>query len=114
MIEEHNIGMSVDPTTRQRAVGTAVGDLALCPTWTTGSTPEHVVQFYESDSFLLDALSGFIGRGLKEGETCIVVATKEHRDAVEERFQQYGQVVDAVKSSGQYIALDAADCLSQL
>ena len=52
------------------------------------SESEHFVQFYENDAFLLDSLSGFIDTGLAEGGACIVLATKAHRESLEERLQK--------------------------
>ena len=45
---------------------------------------EHFVQFYETDTFLLDSLSGFIGVGLSAGDACIVIATPENRAGLED------------------------------
>ena len=44
----------------------------------------HLVQFYETDMGLLESLRGFIGEGLVTGESCLVVATNEHRRALDE------------------------------
>ncbi len=40
---------------------------------------EHVVEFYETDRFLADTVSDFVGPGLHAGGAAIVVATAEHR-----------------------------------
>jgi len=45
------------------------GEIAPC---------EHIAQFYEHEGVLLDALGGFIGGGLKAGESVIVIATAQH------------------------------------
>ncbi len=88
-------------------------ELAPLPLSTGVCEPEHFVQFYESDSFLLDSLTGFIGAGLCENDACIVVATKPHRDALDERLQACGIDVDAAKATGQFISLDAAETLAK-
>src|SRR5205085_8361946 len=41
--------------------------------WSEMSTSQHFVQFYETDDFLLNSLSEFIGMGLAEGDACIVI-----------------------------------------
>jgi signal transduction histidine kinase len=97
----------------------AAGDptaLSLAPRtdWTDMSGPEHFVQFYETDLFLLDSLSSFMAIGLGEGDACIVVATKSHRDSLHERLKTYGLDLDAAVACGQYVALDAAETLSKL
>src|SRR5258706_3370451 len=75
---------------------------------------EHFVQFYETDVFLLDSLSGFIGTGLAEGDACIVLATKAHRESLEERLKSKGLDLVAAQTQGDYISLDAAEVLSKL
>ena len=44
---------------------------------------DHFVQFYESDDFLVESISTFIGGGLGAGEAGIVIGTAEHRHALE-------------------------------
>jgi hypothetical protein len=52
--------------------------------WTAMSDTDHFVQFYETDGFLLNSLSGFIGAAINSGDGAIVLATKEHRDGLDE------------------------------
>lgn len=84
---------------------------ALVPTlaWSQMSETDHFVQFYETDDFLLDSLSGYIGKGFAAGDACIVVATQAHRDGLEKRLQAQG--FDAQQDG--YIPLDALATLSQ-
>jgi len=49
---------------------------------------KHLVQFYESDAFLIEAISNFISVGLRNGDACIVIATKPHRESLEEQLNQ--------------------------
>ncbi|HYE65867.1 MAG TPA: ATP-binding protein [Pyrinomonadaceae bacterium] len=89
-------------------------DLTPRSNWSEMSESEHFVQFYETDVFLLDSLSGFIGTGLGASDACIVVATKAHREGLEERLQAYGLDLTAACASGQYVSLDASETLSKL
>ena len=73
---------------------------------------EHFVQFYETDEFLLDSVSGFIGAGLGAGAACIVLATKAHRESLEERLKANGLDLAAVYTRGTYLSLDAGETLS--
>jgi signal transduction histidine kinase/ActR/RegA family two-component response regulator len=75
--------------------------------------PEHFVQFYESDEFLLNSLSGYVHQALNTGEAAIVVATEAHRLGLEARLLEAGLDVAAAVASGQYIALDAAATLEK-
>jgi signal transduction histidine kinase/ActR/RegA family two-component response regulator len=91
----------------------AIAQLAPVVDWRAMSEPEHFVQFYETDEFLLDSLGGFIGAGLAAEEACIVVATAAHREALDERLQASGVDVAAARARGQYVALDASETLSK-
>ncbi|MFN2514692.1 MAG: ATP-binding protein [Pyrinomonadaceae bacterium] len=81
--------------------------------WSEMSDTEHFVQFYEADGFLLNSLSGFIGTAINSGDAALVVATKAHRDGLDELLQANGLDVTGAKTCGQYVALDAADTLSK-
>jgi PAS domain S-box-containing protein len=75
--------------------------------------PEHFVQFYETDAFLEDSLSSFIEKGLNAGDSCIVVATREHRESLEERLKAKGLDLAAACLRDEYLSLDAHETLSQ-
>ncbi len=94
--------------------GLDVGHLTPRADWGEMGAAEHFVQFYETDGYLLNSLGGFVGSGLSTGEAAIVVATKAHREQLEELLQAYGLDVEAARASGQYVALDAAELLAQL
>src|SRR5713101_4462762 len=72
----------------------------------------HLVQFYEADSFLLEALSGLVGDGLVAGDSSVVVATRAHREGLEEGLRARGVDLDALRDQGRYVALDAAETLA--
>lgn len=76
------------------------------------SPSEHFVQIYEKDSVLLDALEGFVGGGLRDGESAIVIATPAHRADLDHRLRAQGFNVDAAISLDRYIVLDAEETLA--
>lgn len=80
------------------------GEIAPC---------EHIAQFYEHDGVLLDTLAGFIGGGLKAGESTIVIATAEHLRALEERLVYSGVDVATAQSQDRYIAMLAEEALAR-
>lgn len=80
------------------------GEIAPC---------DHVLQIYENDGVFLDALSGFIGGGIKAGECVIIIATQAHLKALENRLISYGISVDTLIDDDRYIPLDAEVVLSQ-
>ena len=80
----------------------------------TARESAHLVQFYEADSFLLEALSRLIGDCLASGDSGIVIATKAHRDGLEEALRARGLDIGTLRSQGRYVALDAAETLASL
>jgi signal transduction histidine kinase/CheY-like chemotaxis protein len=86
---------------------------APCTNWAEMGDTEHFVQFYEADAFLLNSLSGFIGRAIDANDGALVVATKTHRNGLDELLQANGRDVNNAKRRGQYISLDAAETLAQ-
>ena len=74
---------------------------------------QHRVQFYETDSFLADAVTRFLADGLRAGDPAIVVATPAHREAFAQRLGASGLDVAALLDRQQLVILDATDTLSQ-
>src|SRR5258707_1323067 len=74
---------------------------------------EHFVQFYESDSFLLNSLTDFVRTGLRAGNAVVVVGTKARRHGLSESLRKSGLDLSGPRASGQYVPLDAAKTLSQ-
>jgi signal transduction histidine kinase/CheY-like chemotaxis protein len=94
------------------------GNIAACEfapltDWSGMGEHDHFVQFYETDSSLLNSLSDYIGTGLREGDGCIVVTREAHRERLDERLKDYGLDVAAARACGQYVSLDAGEALSQ-
>jgi signal transduction histidine kinase len=74
---------------------------------------DHFVQFYETDSFLLNSLTGFFGTGLDIGDACIVVADHEHRERLENSLRASGRDVERARDAEQYLAVDDEELLSR-
>ena len=72
----------------------------------------HLVQFYENDPFLIDGVTRFIGAGLRAGHGGVVIATKPHRDALEQRLSEHHIDVADLRAAGRYQPFDAAETLS--
>ena len=81
--------------------------------WSNMSEDDHFVQFYESDGFLLNSLTGFIGTAIHKGVPAVVVATKAHRDGLEELLRANGVDVTTALSSGKFVSIDAEETLSK-
>src|SRR6185437_15624135 len=74
---------------------------------------DHVVQFYESDEFLADCVSEFLAAGAERGESSIIIATAEHRTAVEQRLSARGFDLAKLKNEHRYFSLDAKETMSR-
>ena len=79
--------------------------------WTRAGDREHFVQFYEDDAVIVEAVGGYVERGLTGGAAGIVIATPSHREQLERLWEARGVDVAAVRASGQYVPLDAAATL---
>ncbi len=74
---------------------------------------EHFVQFYETDEFLVESVSGFIGAAIQGEEGGIIVATEAHREAILQRFKEGGVDVCRAEARGRFVCLDAAGTLAK-
>lgn len=72
---------------------------------------DHFVEFYGDDPSLVSSLRTFVAQGINEGEPAIIVATPEHREALDEAL---GRSIDlqAAREDGLYVTLDAQETLS--
>ncbi|MEP6757045.1 MAG: PAS domain S-box protein, partial [Chthonomonadales bacterium] len=80
--------------------------------WTELNPSDHFVKFYDDDKSLVDSVSDYLGKGLKAGDCCIVIATPEHRNGFENELRNSGIDLTFERDKGQYISLDAEYALS--
>lgn len=73
----------------------------------------HAVNFYDHDGDLVADVARFVAEGLTRGERVVVVATAEHRDALDEVLLQHGADAVRARISGRYLTLDAAEMLAK-
>jgi hypothetical protein len=74
---------------------------------------DHVVQFYESDAFLVGTVADFVVSSLRGWEAVIVVGTPQHREAFAQAIRAEGVDLDAAQRDGRYRAMDARSLLSR-
>jgi hypothetical protein len=67
----------------------------------------HLVQFYETDTFLTDAVTEFLAEGLRAEEPGVVIATQPHRELFIERLGAKGIDVGREVAAGRLMLLDA-------
>jgi hypothetical protein len=72
----------------------------------------HSVEVYQDDQVFINSLINYFKEGLEKNETCIVIATKEHRQALYNGLKSAGINMDLAEMTGQFLALDAANTLS--
>lgn len=75
------------------------------------STHDHLVQFYETESFLVDTVCSVLMPALGAGDAAIVVATGTHRRLFESALRTAGIDVDAAMDDGRYLPFDAESVL---
>lgn|SRR5579863_9306964 len=80
------------------------GEIAPC---------EHIAQFYEHDGVLIDTLSRFVAGGIKADESVIVIATRQHIEALDARLNSTGVNVAMTRLTDQYITLVADEVLEK-
>ena len=88
--------------------------MPLCSVYPMDTTLDsrHQVQFYSSDSVLLETFAAFIANALESRNAVIVLATKPHREDLAQKLRASGLDIDDAIEQGLYIALDAREMLS--
>lgn len=82
--------------------------------WTHVPRSEHLVEFYDDESFLVQSVAAFIAAGLEQGEAGLIIATAAHGQAICERLGLLGLDIHALQASQKLQLLDAADTLAKL
>ena len=72
----------------------------------------HAVQFYGSDSILMQTVAGFLAGGLIAGQPALVIATPAHTAAILEELAHRLIDVEAAKRLGDLVLLDANEVLA--
>src|SRR4051812_47598744 len=76
------------------------------------TTDGHLVQYYEKEGFLFDRVTDFMSDGLRGSDAAVLIATRPHRDGVEQRLRRKGVDLERLKSGGRYHPLDAQQTLA--
>jgi PAS domain-containing protein len=75
---------------------------------------DHVVQFYEQDSYLVAAIGRYVHPALKARGCAIVIATPAHLEALTEEMLARGLDPVTAAREGRYMALEASELLGRL
>src|SRR5205823_1493683 len=76
--------------------------------------PEHIVQFYEIDAYLMCSVARYVGAAIAAGDAAIVIATQTHREALDRCLSADDLDLEALQERGQLVTLDAAATLARL
>jgi excisionase family DNA binding protein len=107
--------LDLEAILQDRRITGADGDTLAAPRceWSRGIEHEHLVQFYETEEYLVRSVSTFFAAALRSGEACVLIATASHRAAIDEALASGGSCdLLAARARGQYVALDAAETLA--
>ena len=74
---------------------------------------EHLVQWYDDDGFLVQAVGAFVAAGLRRAQAAITIGTKTHLAALHRWLEADGFAVDDLQREGRFISLDAAETLAR-
>lgn len=72
---------------------------------------DHLVEFYETESLLVESVRNFFRPALLAGDPVILVATPAHRAAFIKTLEDYGVDVQESRQSGRFVDRDAAEVL---
>src|SRR5437868_14701160 len=78
----------------------------------TAATSEHTVQFYEDESFLRETVARYLGAGLIDDESVVVIATESHRREFRDALVAKGIDVERACATGRLTFLDARATLA--
>jgi signal transduction histidine kinase/ActR/RegA family two-component response regulator len=72
----------------------------------------HLVQFYETDAYLVDGVARFIAAGLSQGQGALVIASQPHRDLLEKTLRKSLRLESP--ADGRYVIADAGETLASV
>jgi hypothetical protein len=75
---------------------------------------QHCVQFYDHESMVLENVAYLAAKALEAGGASVIIATRTHLQAIEERLAATPLDLTAARDDGRYLALDAAATLQEL
>ena len=108
--ETGNLGAAVE----EPAFGQpAFGQPAFAGLGGPSDEPPHIVQFYESDDLLENAVVDFLSAGLSANAPAVVIATAAHRRAFAEKLGTRGLDPEELTRAGLLVMLDAEETLAR-
>jgi signal transduction histidine kinase/ActR/RegA family two-component response regulator len=97
-----------------QAVLDPIAQQTLRGDWNDMADSDHFVQFYETDEFLVESVSGYVGAALAAEDAAIIIATPDHRAAIQRELLSRGLDVSSAIERGQFLLLDAQETLAKI
>jgi hypothetical protein len=74
----------------------------------------HAVQFYQDDQSLVAIVAKFLAEGCRQNQPALIIATADHRLAIENALTGHGLDVRRMKQLGDLVSLDARETLDTI
>ena len=103
--EAENFGAVVDQPAFRQPASPGLGG--------PNDEPPHIVQFYESEALLANAVVDFLSAGLSVDAPAVVIATAAHRRAFAEKLGTRGLDPEELTRAGLLVMLDAEETLAR-
>ncbi len=74
---------------------------------------QHLVQFYEDDSLIIENLAFLVSKTLAAGDSSVVIATPDHLARIGQRLEVSCANLNQARTQARLVELDAADALDR-
>lgn len=81
--------------------------------WTEVARFDHIVQVYENDGILIDAVTGFVESAIHSNENAVIVARHRYLNALEDRLESYGLNIEKLISQHKFIPLNVEEVVAE-
>jgi hypothetical protein len=81
--------------------------------WAELQPCDHMVDLYDAEGDFLASLESYVQGGLAAGDSLVLIATRAHLGALEQRLATGGVDLDAARKLDKYIELDAEETLAK-
>src|SRR3954468_3691665 len=81
--------------------------------WTGAAEAKHFVQFYRTDEYLIECLAGYVADPIWNRQAAMIIATAEHRLALEQRLRTKGADLASATMRREFMAFDAQDVMNK-
>jgi hypothetical protein len=74
---------------------------------------QHLVQFYEDESLIVDNVSFLAAQTLASGDSSVIIAIEPHLSGIRDGIVERGLDLNFLQKLGRYVAVDATEALAQ-